>query len=133
MKTTRTIARIWSIPLILYALLLGGGYAWGWISTGTADPYAVEGTTFLEALPPLLLFASVVGLALAWRWEKAGSLISLAFLAVTLGVLLIQSPLSELTLRRSTPYLMCLVVFIPGLLFLLRGLREDGARQEQGA
>jgi hypothetical protein len=124
MKILRLIARIWSAPLILYALMMLVGYAWNWITIGTPDPYTVEGTPFVEALPPILLFLSTLGLALAWRWEKAGSLLSLGFLAATLAVLFFQVPLSGLTPRMATPYLMCLVVLIPGILFLASGVYE---------
>jgi len=42
-KWIRWVARIWSLPLMVYALLLLVGYAWNWVTLGVADPYAVEG------------------------------------------------------------------------------------------
>ena len=69
-KWLRRIARIWSFPIIVYALMMFIGYAWSWATTGVADPYVVEEVPFIEALPPILLFVSVIGLGIAWRWEK---------------------------------------------------------------
>jgi len=51
-KWIRWIARIWSFPIIAYALLMFIGYAWNWATTGVADPHAVEGYPPTEALPP---------------------------------------------------------------------------------
>ena len=85
-------ARIWSGPIILFAALMLLGYAWNWITLGTTDPYVVEGTTFVEALPPILMFISILGLALAWRWERWGGLMAVAFQAATIVVLIIQGP-----------------------------------------
>jgi hypothetical protein len=39
-KWIRRIARIWSVPVIAYALMMLIGYAVNWVTTGTADPYA---------------------------------------------------------------------------------------------
>jgi len=41
-KWIRRIARIWSFPIIVYALLMFSGYTWSWVTTGVADPHAVE-------------------------------------------------------------------------------------------
>ncbi|MGB2885960.1 MAG: hypothetical protein WBC47_10305, partial [Dehalococcoidia bacterium] len=54
-KLIRRIARIWSVPIILYSLMMLTGYAWNWLTIGKADPYAVEGYPFVEALPPILM------------------------------------------------------------------------------
>lgn len=44
----RWIGRIWSLPILVYTLLLVAGYSWSWLTTGIADPYVVEESTFKE-------------------------------------------------------------------------------------
>jgi hypothetical protein len=124
MKTIRWIARIWSIPLIVYALVVLIGTIATWLGLGTPDPYAVqEQQTAAEYLTPVLLSLSALGLALAWRWELQGSLLSLAFLAAALVSLLIQVPLGSLTWATSTPYWLCLAALLPAAFFLSDALR----------
>lgn len=123
-KWIRLVARIWSAPVILFTLLTAVGYTWSWLTTGVADPYAVEGTTFFEALPPILLLISVLGLALAWRWEIFGGGFSLVFVAAVIFVLLIQGPASADFTSAMIPYLVSLAVLIPGILFLIYGIRS---------
>jgi hypothetical protein len=118
-KRIRLIARIWSAPIIVYALMMLTGYAWNWATIGKADPYAVEGYPLVEALPPILMFLSVLGLAIAWRWEKLGGAIALVFQLTTLLVLLIQRPITQDFSRSAIPYLMLVVIAIPGILFLV--------------
>lgn len=127
MKTTRWIARIWSVPLILYALVVLIGTGATALGLGSPDPYAVqEELTTAEYLPPVLLSLSALGLALAWRWEKLGSLLSLAFLIAALVSLLVQVPLSNLTWAASSPYWLCLAALVPGMIFLILSLRSSG-------
>ena len=118
-KLIRRIARIWSVPIILYSLMMLTGYAWNWLTTGVADPYAVEGYPFIEALPPILMFLAVLGLAIAWRWEKLGGAINLVFLLGVIVLLLITRPLTDDFSRFVIPYLMTIVIAIPGILFLV--------------
>jgi uncharacterized membrane protein len=95
------------------------GYAWNWVTIGKADPYTVEGYPLIEALPPILMFLSVLGLGIAWRWERLGGAITLVFLLATVLFLLIQSPITHDFYRSAIPYLMSLVIAIPGILFLM--------------
>ena len=125
-KWIRRIARIWSFPIVVYALMMLTGYAWNWVTIGTADPYTVEGTSFVEALPPILMFLSVLGLGIAWRWEKLGGAIALVFQLATLLVLLIQIPITQDFPRSAIPYLMLVIVAIPGILFLVGWWRSRG-------
>ena len=118
-KLIRRIARIWSVPIILYSLMMLTGYAWNWLTIGKADPYAVEGYPFIEALPPILMFLGVLGLAIAWRWERLGGVINLVFLLGVLVLLLITRPLTDDFSRFVIPYLMTIVIAIPGILFLV--------------
>jgi len=124
MKRIRLVARIWSAPIIIYSLMMFTGYAWNWLTIGKADPYAVEGYPFIEAVPPILLFLGVIGLAIAWRWERLGGAINLVFLLGVVVVLLITRPLTDDLSFVLIPYLMTIVVAIPGILFLVYGRRS---------
>jgi hypothetical protein len=121
LKWTRWIARIGSLPIIVYALLLFAGYAWNAVTTGKADPHAVEGGPPAEALAPVFLFLAVLGLMIAWRWERLGGAITLAFVFATLVVLLVQRPIFEDFPRSAMPYVLTAGVAVPGALFLLCG------------
>ena len=118
-KWMRWIARIWSTPIIVYSLMMLAGYAWNWVAIGKTDPYSVEGYPFVEALPPILMFVSVLGLGIAWRWERLGGAITLVFYIATLILLLFQSPITYDVYRSAIPYLISMVVAIPGILFLV--------------
>jgi hypothetical protein len=118
-KWIRWIARIWSFPIIVYALIMFTGYTWSWITTGVADPHAVEDYPPIEALPPIFMFLSVLGLGVAWRWERLGGTMALVFLVAVLSLLLIQMPITRDFPRSAVPYLMSLIVAIPGVLFLV--------------
>ncbi len=98
------------------------GYARNWVTIGNADPYAVEGYSLVEALPPILIFLSVLGLGIAWRWERLGGAITLVFLFATILLLLIQNPLTQDFYRIAIPYLMSMVIAIPNT--VLGGLVE---------
>lgn len=127
-KRLRLVARIWSAPIILITFGIAVGNIWNWLTNGAADPYAVEGTSFIEALPPTLMFISAIGLALAWRWELFGAGFSLFVTAGLVIVLLIQRPPSGDLSSILIPYLLALVILIPGVLFLIYGLRSKAAR-----
>lgn len=118
-KRMRWIARIWSIPIIVTTLLLLIGYGWNLITIGQADPYAVPGTPFIEALPPILLMMGVLGLALAWRWEASGGTITLVFFVAAIIVLLVQRPATHDFYSAVIPYLIASIVAVPGILFLV--------------
>ena len=95
------------------------GYAWSWVTTGVADPHATGDSTFIEALPPIFMFFSVLGLGIAWRWERLGGMITIIFQLAALLFILIQSPISYDFPRSAVPYLMSIIVTIPGILFLV--------------
>jgi hypothetical protein len=121
----RWIARVWSIPLIVYALLLLVGYAWNWATTGVADPYAVQEVPPVEALPPIFLGLGILGLGIAWRWERLGGTLSIVFQLAALSLLLIHGLLTDGFLRSAIPYLLLTVTFIPGILFLVCWWRSE--------
>ncbi len=120
----RWAARIWSFPIIAYALLMVSGYTWNWVTTGVADPYAVEDVPFIEILPPIFMFLSIVGLGIAWRWERWGSTIAIVFQLATLAVLLVDRPITRDFPRQAIPYWMSMGVTIPGVAFLVCGRRS---------
>ena len=118
-KWIRWVARIWSLPLMVYVLLLLVGYAWNWVTLGVAEPYAVEEVPPIEALPPIFMFLSVLGLAIAWRWERLGGTIVVVFLLATLPLLLILRPPTHDFPRFTVPYFLSMIIAIPGVLFLV--------------
>ena len=123
----RWIARIWSVVLIVITLIIVGGYASSWLTTGTADPHAVEDYPFIENIPPLLMVLSVVGLGLAWRWEGIGGVIAVLCTRATPHMLLIHWPIAEDFPRfLVAPYGTWLVVLVPGVLFLICWRRSRG-------
>ena len=127
----RWVARIWSIPLIAFALLMFGGYTWSWITTGVADPYAVDDYPPTEALPPILLFVSILGLAIAWRWVQWGGTIALVFQLAALAALAIHRPITRDFSRSAAPYGFVMITIPPGLLFLVYWWRTRKGRKTE--
>jgi hypothetical protein len=125
-KRIRWVARIWSLPILVFALLIFVGYAWSWVTTGVADPYAVEDYPPIEALPPIFMFLGILGLGVAWRWERLGGTIVIVFQLAVLSLLLIQTPLTHDFPRLALPYLLSTIVAIPGVLFLVCWWRSRG-------
>ena len=123
-KWIRRIARIWSVPIIAYALLLFIGYTINWITTGKADPYASENYPFIENLPPLFMFFAILGSGLAWKKEKWGSIINLVFCLATLPILLIHWPMNE-NFFYIIPYILLAIIAVPGILFLACWWRDQ--------
>ncbi len=117
-KRMRWVARIWSLPLIAGALVVAIGWTWSWL-TGATDPHRVEGNPPAEALAPIFLVVSVVGLGMAWRWERLGVAVATLFQLAALVALLIHSPLTRDFPRMVVPYLLWLIVTVPGALFLI--------------
>jgi uncharacterized membrane protein len=118
-KWIRWIARVWGTLIIGVTLLIVIGYAWNWVTTGVADPHAVEDYPPIENLPPIFMFLSVLGLGIAWRWERLGGTIALVFQLVVLSLLLIQSPITRDFPRSAIPYLLSMIITVPALLFLV--------------
>jgi hypothetical protein len=116
-KWMRWIARIWSVPIIVFALLFLIGTAWNLATTGVADPHAVEGYPWTENLPPIFLLLSILGLGIAWRWERLGAIMALVFQLALIVALLIQTPIARDFPRTAMPYVLWVIVTIPGVLF----------------
>ena len=117
-KLIRTIARIWSAPIILYALLMFTGYAWSWMTTGNADPHAVENYPFIENIPPIFMLLAIIGLAIAWRRERIGGITNIIFSIATLPILFFRWPVTQDS-RFIVPYLLLIIIAFPGILFLI--------------
>jgi len=118
-KWIRWIARIWGTLIVAFALLILIGYAWNWVTTGKADPHAVEDYPPIENLPPLFGLLSVLGLGVAWRWEGLGGAITVVFRLAALPVLLIHRPITHDFPRYLAPYGTWMIIAIPGILFLV--------------
>jgi len=116
-KRLRLIALIISAPIIIYALATMIGYGYNWITTGTADPHALEDYPFIENIPPILLLLAIVGLGIAWCSAKVGGIINLLFCLLTLIVL----PFTRDTLdfRSMMPMILVIIIAIPGVLFIM--------------
>ena len=123
-KWVRIVARIWSAPIILFVAFFVLGTLWASLTGGADDPYAVEKATFLESLAPIFMAISALGLALAWRWEIFGGIFYLAFIAASVLILLIQGLMENDLSRLLIPFLMAVIILIPGILFLIFGLRS---------
>jgi hypothetical protein len=67
-KILRWIARIWSLILLVIALMI----------VIIPDPYATEPVPAVDWLLLGLWGTAVLGLLVAWRWELAGGIITLA-------------------------------------------------------
>ena len=119
-KWIRWIARIWGTLIVAFTLLMLIGYAWNWVTTGKADPHAVEDYPPIENLPPLFGLLSVLGLGIAWRWEGLGGAITVVFNVAVLPVLLIHWPITrDFPRYLVAPYGTWMIITIPGILFLM--------------
>ena len=119
-KWIRWTARIWGTLIVAFTLLILIGYASNWVTTGKADPYAVEDYPPIENLPPLFAFLSVLGLGVAWRWEGLGGAITVVFNLAALPVLLIHWPIThDFPRYLVAPYGTWMIIAIPGILFLM--------------
>jgi hypothetical protein len=115
----RWVARVWGGLVLVFALLIFAGYAYNWVTTGTADPHAVEDYPPIENLPPLLMFLAALGSGLAWRWEGLGGRITVVSQLVALPVLLIHWPITaDFPRYLVAPYGVWMIVTVPGILFL---------------
>jgi len=124
-KWIRRIARLGSFPMILYALLLLIGVLSSWITTGAADPYAVEDYPPVESLPPILMIPGIMGLGIAWRWEGLGGAINLFFQTAVILSLLFIRPITEDFSRAVIPYFFAVAAAAPGILFVLYWRRSS--------
>jgi len=119
-KRLRWVARIWGTVIVAFTLLILIGYGWSWVTTGTADPYAVEDYPPIENLPVVFSVLGVLGLGIAWRWEGLGGAIAVLCSLASLPVLLIHWPIAQDFPRfLVAPYGAWMMIAIPGVLFLV--------------
>ena len=118
-KWIRWVARIWSLPIIVFALLFLAGTVWNLATTSVADPHAVEDYPRTEVLAPIFVLLGILGLGIAWRWERLGGTIAIVFELAVVVWLLIQRPITQDFPRFAIPYLLSIIVTIPGVLFLV--------------
>lgn len=107
-KWIRWIARVWSIVIIAFTLVMIIGHA------GGPDPYATDYPP-IENLLPVLMCVSVAGLGVAWRWEGLGGAINVGFFLANLGLYWVIRG-KFMPLREGAILSLALV---PGILFLV--------------
>jgi len=95
-KWIRWTARIWGLPIIVFALPMPLGYAFAWVTTGVPFPESVGEFPPIGDLLPIFMFLSALGLGIAW-----------------LSLALIHPSTS------AVPYLLSMIITIPGVLFLV--------------
>ena len=115
----RWTARIWGLPIIVFALPIPLGFALAWVTTGVPFPDAVGKFPPIEDLLPIFIFLSALGLGIAWRWERLGGTITIVFQLAALSLLLIHSPITHDFPRSAVPYLLSMIITTPGILFLV--------------
>jgi len=112
-KWIRWTARIWGIPIIVFALPMPLGLAFAWATTGVLFPDAVGEFPRIEDLLPIFMFLSALGLGIAWLRERLGGTIAIVFQLAWLSLALIHPSTS------AVPYLLSMITTIPGVLFLV--------------
>jgi len=117
-KWIRWTARIWSFPIIVFALNMPLGFAWHWVTTGTPIPAVGEYHAPIEDLLPIFMFPSALGLGIAWRWERLGGTITIVFQLAALSLALIHPSTHDFPLS-PVPYLLWMIITTPGALFLV--------------
>ena len=108
----RWIARIWSLPAIIF------------MAAEILFPHSGdEAVPFLELLSVGLLILAVLGLALAWRWEILGATVTLLTLVSMFALSLF---LREVILQQIGLIILGFIV-APAALFLFCGIRARKA------
>jgi hypothetical protein len=79
----------------------------------------VDDYPWTENLPPIFLLLSILGLGIAWRWERLGGTITVVCLLVVVVLLLFQTPITRNFPGTAIPYLLSLIIAVPGVLFLV--------------
>ncbi len=112
-KWIRWTARIWGFPIIFFALPMPLGFVHAWVTTGVPFPNSVGEFPPIEDLLPIFMFLSALGLGIAWRWERLGGIITIVFQLAWLSLALIHPSTS------AVPYILSMIITIPGVLFLV--------------
>ncbi len=117
-RILRWVARIWGAIIIVITALIFLGEI---LFPHTEGPYP-----FYENLMPLSLLISVLGLAIAWRWEIRGGVITIIFSLVNLAL---YWGIRGVGRGLAMVVLITMPVVIPGILFLICGLRSSEKHQ----
>ena len=112
-KILRWVARIWSLPAIIFVL---GEVIF---PHGGNEP-----VPSIEWLTLGLMITAVIGLAIAWRWELAGSILSLVTM---LGAILLFGFTKEANMLLSAGLVWLGFVIAPAALFLYCALHRESA------
>ena len=78
-KRIRRVARIWSLVIIGFSLVMLIAHV------VVPEPQTTDYPP-IENLLPLAMCLSIVGLGIAWRWEGLGGAINIGFFLVNLGL-----------------------------------------------
>jgi len=119
MKTLRIIARVLSVILIGFFLVMFIGESMESAKSSTSTPMT------LNAILQLTFFAiALLGLALAWKWELIGGIISLlGFIALFIAIFIVNPiPIAKLALLLIYP--------LNAILFIFVGYRSKALNQK---
>jgi len=115
-----------NLSLIAYASLVVIGNLYNLITSGKADPYALEDCSTMELLPPVSLLAAIVCLLLAWRWELLFGMFSIIFVltaAIVQGTL--RSYLHNMP-NSLIPLIVFAIVMFPAVAFVIAAFKGKG-------
>ena len=116
----KKVARIWSIVIIVFGLLILIGEV--------VSPHTEADYPWVENLMPISMFLSVLSLGLAWRWELLGGALNIGFYVVNL---LLYWAVNGEFLHLAVVLILGLAI-VPGILFLVcwwlsRQVQHEGA------
>ena len=112
-NTLGLVARIISVPILLFTLLVVGAHIiFPDTEPGTYPP--------IENLLPVLMTLSVLGLALAWRWEGIGGGVTIVLFIVHL---LVYWEIRDKFFPANILVLFS-PVFVTGVLFIVSAMRR---------
>ncbi|MCJ7625245.1 MAG: hypothetical protein MUO76_17245 [Anaerolineaceae bacterium] len=115
-KTLRRVARVWSIVVIAFTLLIAIGEI--------AFPHTEADVPFLEYLMPVSMFVSVLGLLIAWWREALGGGINIGFFLANIIIYYVVNdrffPVRGLAILS--------LAIVPGILFLICWFADGDTR-----
>jgi hypothetical protein len=88
------------------------------MTTGAPFPDSVGEYPPIEDLLPIFTFLSALGLGIAWVRERLGGTITIVFQLAALSLALIHPSTHDFPLS-AVPYLLSMIITIPGALFLV--------------
>ena len=103
----KKVARVWSIVIIVLALLI--------LVVEVVSPPTETDYPWVENLMPISMFLSVFSLGLAWRWELLGGALNVGFYVVNF---IIYWAVNGEFLHLTALLILGLAI-VPGILFLV--------------